>query len=41
MSVFVESLRRLFQAGRLTEEKLATLKQENKISEAEYEYIVG
>lgn len=41
MSVLVESLRRLYIAGKVTKKKLQTMKSENKITQAEYDYITG
>lgn len=39
MSPFVESLKRLHGKGRISYEKLKQLKNENRISEAEFNYI--
>ena len=39
MRTLVESLKRLYSAGRLTTEKLDDLLLEGKIMEAEYAYI--
>jgi hypothetical protein len=39
MSPFVESLRRLYQANRISIEKLNSLLNEEKISQTEYNYI--
>ena len=41
MSVFIESLKRLYKAGKVTVEKLDTLKTEEKISQEEYDYIAA
>lgn len=41
MSTFVKSLRRLYQAGRITDVRIAELREDNKISQEEYEYIIG
>lgn len=39
MSVFVESLARLYRANKITKEKLNFLLEERKINQIEYEYI--
>lgn len=39
MSPFVESLKRLYQANRISIEKLNSLLNEVKISQTEYNYI--
>ncbi len=41
MRPFVESLRRLYIAGRITIQKLESFLAEGKINDAEYAYIVG
>ena len=41
MSTFVESLKRLYKQGRITLAKLEALKETGKITEAEFDYIVG
>ena len=41
MSRFVESLKRLYKAGKITDKKVAELLTEGKITEEEYEYIIG
>nr|DAU66765.1 MAG TPA: hypothetical protein [Caudoviricetes sp.] len=41
MSTFVESLRRLFLSGKITDDKLKELLNEGKITEEEYQYIIG
>ena len=41
MSRFVESLKRLYKSGKITEEKLAELLAEGKITQEEYDYIMG
>ena len=41
MRTFVESLRRLYKAGRVTLEKLNAFLNEGKINQAEYDYIVA
>lgn len=38
---FVESLKRLYKAGKVTEEKLSEMLSEGKITQEEYEYITG
>ena len=40
MSTYVKSLKRLYEAGRLTDVRLTELLENGKISE-EYQYIVG
>lgn len=39
MTVFVESLKRLYKDKKITLEKLESLLNENKISRKEYDYI--
>lgn len=39
MNQFVESLKRLYQNGKVSEEKLSQLLLSNKISQQEYDYI--
>lgn len=39
MSTFVESLKRLYAAGRITVERLDELPANGKISQEEYDYI--
>lgn len=39
MSVFVESLKRLYKKGRITVAKLQELLNDGKISQEEYNYI--
>lgn len=41
MSVFIESLKRLYQNGKLTVDKVAELLKDNKITEEEKEYILN
>lgn len=41
MSTFVESLKRLYKQGRITLAKLESLKETDKITEAEFDYIVS
>lgn len=41
MSQFIESLRRLFRAGRLSEQTLNNLLASEKISKQEYLYIIA
>jgi hypothetical protein len=41
MSIFVESLKRLYTAQSLTLEKLQGLKDRDKVTQDEYDYIVG
>lgn len=41
MSTFVKSLKRLYQAGRITDVRVTELREDNKISQEEYEYIIG
>lgn len=40
MNQFVESLKRLFQGGKITLEKLQQLLLNKKITEQEYDYII-
>ena len=39
MSIFVESLKRIFHDGKVSEEKLQQLLKENKINKEEFDYI--
>lgn len=39
MSLFVETLKRLYKAGKITSEKIELLRVEDKITEEEYNYI--
>ena len=41
MSTFVESLKRLYSAKRITKKKLNSLLKANKITQEEYNYIIG
>ena len=41
MRDLVESLHRLYKNGKVTKEKIDTLLAEGKITEEEYEYIIG
>ncbi len=41
MSAFVESLKRLYNRGFVTTAKLNALVREGKLTQAEYDYIVG
>jgi len=41
MSIFIESLKRLYAAQSLTLEKLQGLKDNGKVTQDEYDYIVG
>lgn len=41
MSTFVESLRRLYKAGKITKKKLDDLLDEGKITQDEYDYIIA
>ena len=41
MKQLTESLARLYQAGKITQEYLNKLVRENKISQKEYEFIVS
>lgn len=41
MRALVESLRRLYKGGKITAEKVAELLTEGKITQEEYEYIIG
>ena len=41
MSTYVKSLKRLYEAGRLTDVRLTELLENGKISEEEYAYIIG
>lgn len=40
MRTFVKSLKRLYDAGRLTDVRLAELLEEGKITQDEYDYII-
>ena len=40
MSRFVESLKRLYKSGKVTEEKLNKILAGGKITQKEYEYII-
>ena len=41
MRTFVESLKRLYKAGRISRAKLEEFLSEGKISQEEFNYIVG
>ena len=41
MSILVESLKRLYTARKVTLEKLEEMRDTSKISEEEFQYIVG
>lgn len=41
MSNFVDSLKRLYAAGKITDEKVAELQSNGKITEKEYAYITA
>ena len=41
MSTFVESLKRLYKAGKVTQKKLKELVKKGTITQADYDYIVG
>lgn len=41
MRAFVESLKRLYQAGKVTEDKIFSLENEGKITYEESMYITG
>lgn len=41
MRTLVKSLKRLYEQGRITEEKLLEMVDEGKITQEEYDYIVG
>lgn len=41
MSTFVESLKRLYEAGRIILAKIDTLLTETKLTQEEYDYIVA
>ncbi|MCM1567734.1 MAG: XkdX family protein [Dehalobacter sp. 4CP] len=41
MSIFVESLKRLYTSGKVTIEKLNNLLTESKITQEEYDYITA
>lgn len=40
MSIFVESLKRLYSGGKVTLTKLDSLKSDKKITDDEYAYII-
>jgi hypothetical protein len=41
MSTLVESLKRLYLAGKVTIDKLNTMLSQNKITQEEYDYIIA
>jgi len=41
MSTLVESLKRLFKKGKVTDAKLKEMQESGKITAEEYEYITG
>lgn len=41
MSQFAQSIKRLYQSGRITLDKVKALVAEGKITPAEYDWIVG
>ena len=41
MRILVESLKRLYESGRVTKENVSARVKSGKITEDEYEYIVG
>lgn len=41
MNQLVESLRRLFHSGKISKEKLQKMVKENKISQADFDYIIN
>lgn len=41
MSQFAQSIRRLYQSGRITLDKVKELVAEGKLTTAEYDWIVG
>lgn len=41
MSTLVESLKRLYQKGKVTDEKLTSMQTEGKITAEELTYIIG
>jgi hypothetical protein len=41
MSTYVKSLKRLYEAGRLTDVRITELLENGKITEEEYQYIIG
>jgi hypothetical protein len=41
MRTLVQSLKRLYAKGSVTQEKIHTMVEEGKLTEEEYEYIVG
>lgn len=41
MSPFIESLRRLYLAGKVAPEKVQALRDEGKITQEEYDYVTG
>jgi hypothetical protein len=40
-SILVQSLKRLYNQGKITKEQVVELVKNGKISEADYEYITG
>ena len=40
MSRFVESLKRLYGAGKISDEKLSEMLTDSKISQEDYDYII-
>lgn len=40
MSVFIESLRRLYESGRITDTRVAELLEAGKLTQTEYDYIL-
>ena len=41
MSTFVKSLKRLYSNGRITDVRVAELLEAGKLTQAEYDFIVG
>ena len=41
MRTLIESLKRLYCSGRITEEQLSRMAEENKITDKEVQYIIG
>ena len=41
MSTLVESLKRLYEKGKVTDEKLAAMQTEDKITSEEQQYIIS
>lgn len=41
MSPFAQSIKRLYQSGRITLDKVKALVREGKLTTAEYDWIVG